>query len=109
MLAQKNEFINEASATIYQLSQEETVRLQCEAREDYYRRQRSVQSMIEEQKEQLAEYENTIHEYKDTIQKQADTISELKETITKQEQQLTSQEQQLTSLLTWASENGYRK
>ena len=95
MLAQKNEFINEASATIYQLSQEETIRLQCEAREDYYRRQRSVQSMIEEQKEQLAEYENT-------IQKQACTISELREIIT-------NQEQQLASLLTWASENGYQK
>ena len=67
MLAQKNEFINEASATIYQLSQEENIRLQCEAREDYYRRQRSVQSMIEEQKEQLSEYETTIQKYETII------------------------------------------
>lgn len=41
MLAQNNEYIKEASDTIYQLSQEEKIRLQCEAREDYYRRQRS--------------------------------------------------------------------
>ena len=109
MLAQKNEFINEASATIYQLSQEENIRLQCEAREDYYRRQRSVQSMIEEQKEQLSEYETTIQkyetiilEYQNTIHEQVCIISELKETITKQEQQL-------ASLLAWASENGYQK
>ena len=102
MLAQKNEFINEASATIYQLSQEENIRLQCEAREDYYRRQRSVQSMIEEQKEQLSEYETTIQKYENTIHEQAHIISELKKTIT-------NQEQQLASLLAWASENGYQK
>lgn len=46
MLAQENEDIREASDTIYQLSQEEEIRQQCEAREDYYRRQRSVQNRI---------------------------------------------------------------
>ena len=39
MLAQKDDYIKEASDTIYQLSQEEKIRLQCEAREDYYRRE----------------------------------------------------------------------
>lgn len=39
MLAQKDDYIKEASDTIYQLTQEEKIRLQCEAREDYYRRQ----------------------------------------------------------------------
>lgn len=42
MLAEKNDAIQEASETIYQLSREEEIRLQCEAREDYYRRQRDV-------------------------------------------------------------------
>ena len=41
MLAAQNEYIKEASTTIYQLSQEEAIRQQCEAREDYYRRQRT--------------------------------------------------------------------
>ena len=36
MLAQKDSMIQEASNTIYQLTQEEQIRLQCEAREDYY-------------------------------------------------------------------------
>lgn len=39
MLAQKDDYIKEASDTIYHLTQEEKIRLQCEAREDYYRRQ----------------------------------------------------------------------
>lgn len=67
MYAQKDEYIQEASSTIYQLSQDESVRLQCEAREDYYRRQRSVQlqmeekdSRIEEQNQQLAQKDSRI-------------------------------------------------
>lgn len=39
MLAQKDKYIKDASDTIYRLSREEKIRLQCEAREDYYRRQ----------------------------------------------------------------------
>ena len=35
MLAQANEYINEASETVYHLTQEEQIRQQCEAREDY--------------------------------------------------------------------------
>ncbi len=67
MLAQDNEYINEASATIYQLSQEEKVRLQCEAREDYYRLQRGMQRRMEKLTE---EYEKLLlwakeHGYKD--------------------------------------------
>ena len=60
MYAQKDEYIQEASNTIYRLSQDENIRLQCEAREDYYRRQRSVQHYIEQQTEQLAEKDSRI-------------------------------------------------
>ena len=53
MLAKQDEFIKEASATVYQLSQEEMIRLQCQAREDYYRRQRTVQGLLERQQAAL--------------------------------------------------------
>lgn len=65
MLAKQDEFINEASATVYQLSQEEMIRLQCEAREDYYRRQRSVQHMMENQKEMIENQNAAIQELTD--------------------------------------------
>ena len=42
MLAKGNEYIRQASETIYQLSQEEAIRQQWEARENYYRRQRGI-------------------------------------------------------------------
>lgn len=48
MLAEKNESIAEATETVYKLSQEEMIRLQCEAREDYYRRERTIQRQIHE-------------------------------------------------------------
>ena len=38
MLAKTNQYIEEAVSTIRQLTQEEKIRQQCEAREDYYRR-----------------------------------------------------------------------
>ena len=48
MLAEKNESLAEATETLYKLSQEEMIRLQCEAREDYYRRERSIQRQMRE-------------------------------------------------------------
>lgn len=79
MLAQKDEIINEATSTIYQLSQEEKIRLQCEAREDYYRRQRSVQALLDKQAD-------TIKEQGDTIKKQNYEIAQLKAKIAVLEQ-----------------------
>ena len=53
MLAQNNENIKEASTTVYQLSQEERIRMECEAREDYYRTQRGIQKMLEQSAAQI--------------------------------------------------------
>lgn len=91
MLAKQDDYINEASATIYQLNQEENIRLQCEAREDYYRRQRSVQSILDEQNEKIKFYENT-------IKVRDNTINQLTDKITILQKQLTSALDQLASL-----------
>ena len=47
MLSQNNEYLKEASETVYHLTQEEKVRLQCQAREDYYRRMKGIQEKFE--------------------------------------------------------------
>lgn len=62
MLAQKDDVINDASSTIYQLTQEEKVRLQCEAREDYYRRQNYVEEEFARKEAALAEKDAEIAE-----------------------------------------------
>ena len=61
MLAQDNEYIRQASETIYQLSQEEAIRQQCEAREDYYRRQKGIN-------DELTAKDNTIEELQPAVQ-----------------------------------------
>ena len=53
MLAQNNDNIKEASTTVYQLSQEERIRMECEAREDYYRTQRGIQKKLEQSAAQI--------------------------------------------------------
>jgi len=86
LLAQNDKYINEASETIYQLTREEQIRLQCEAREDYYRRQRSWDDRIA--KAEKIEIENK--ELKATVEKLTATIQEL--TTSKAEQTATIQE-----------------
>ena len=73
MLAQKDKYIEEASATIYELSQEENIRLQCEAREDYYRRQRSIQNQIKNLERTITEKDDVIAE-KDTAIAEKDAV-----------------------------------
>ena len=55
MLSQNNEYLKEAYETVYHLTQEEKIRLQCQAREDYYRRMKGIQEKIEAQEELLAQ------------------------------------------------------
>lgn len=47
MLAKNNNYISDAASTVYRLSQEEMIRLQCEAREDYYRTQLGLKHEME--------------------------------------------------------------
>ena len=64
MLASKNQEIDEAATTIYQISEDERIRQQCEAREDYIRRQNGMRRRMEkaeaiaaEEKEKTAKAE----------------------------------------------------
>lgn len=81
MLAQKDKYIEEASATIYELSQEEKIRLQCEAREDYYRRQRSIQNQIKNLERTITEKDDAIAEKDAVIANQKALITALKSEI----------------------------
>ena len=47
MLAKDNVYLEEAAETVYRLSEEKMIRLQCEAREDYYRQQRYIQKKLD--------------------------------------------------------------
>lgn len=79
MLAQENEDIREASGTIYQLTREEDIRQQCEAREDYYRRQRSVEIYMQKQEDTIRQQRRQLAEKDGTIAALLEEIKKLKE------------------------------
>ena len=87
MLAENNEYIRQASETVYQLTKEEAIRQQCEAREDYYRRQRGLNDMLQSQA-------SKIREQTGTIEKQADAINQLSAQIASLQKELNSIKQQ---------------
>ena len=79
MLAEKNDAIAEAVETIYKLSEEENIRLQCEAREDYYRRQRDAQILRERQEQQMQEQKQQMQEQERQMQELKTENKELSE------------------------------
>ena len=76
MLSPKNEYIGEAVETVYQLSKEEKIRMQCEAREDYYRTQRGWQGMLDEQKNRLREMDHLLSEREVMLKEKEDMLKE---------------------------------
>ena len=98
MIAKQDEFINEACATVYQLSQEEMIRLQCEAREDFFRRQRSVQHMMENQEKKMENQKKTIENQNMTIENQNMTINELTGAINSMQSEMDSLKTENASL-----------
>ncbi len=62
MLVKDNEALRQAAETAYVLSADEQIRLQCQAREDYYRDQRYMQGRLEKAEKELEEKELQIQE-----------------------------------------------
>lgn len=86
MLAQNNEYIREASSTVYQLSQEERIRMECEAREDFYRTQRGLQNMLNKSAAQV------------------ETLTAENKTLTAEKEKLTAEIDRLRALI---AKHGY--
>ena len=75
MLAQDNHYFKEASETIYELTQEERIRQQCLAREDYNRTMKGIENDfaalkagLADANQQLSEKEQQLSEYQQHIQ-----------------------------------------
>ena len=55
MFVENNEYLKEATKTVYEISQEEQIRMQCEAREDYNRRMLGIGRLLAKQTRELKE------------------------------------------------------
>jgi hypothetical protein len=78
MLAQEDNMIKEASNTMYQLSQDRMVRLQCEAREDFYRLQRTKDKCIQDLTKSNAEKDAIIADQDAALSSAMSEIAKLK-------------------------------
>ena len=86
MLAQDNEYIKAACDTLYQLTRDEEIRQQIEAREDYYRRQIDLQLYMREQEERMQEQQERMQEQQERMQEQQERMQEQQECIQEQEE-----------------------
>ena len=55
MLAAQDAIMEDAATTLYQLSEDERIRMECWAREDRLKREQAREEIIEEQQQALAE------------------------------------------------------
>ena len=92
MIAQQNEDILAAGNAIYRLTREERIRQICEAREDYYRCQRGVQRIMEEQIAALSKQEATLKEQETTLKEQETALKEQETVLKEQENTIKEQE-----------------
>lgn len=81
MLASKNEYLNEASKTIFQLSADEQIRKRCRDREEYYQDLRNYEREIEKMRKIISEKDAAISENHAAILEKDNIIEKLLEEI----------------------------
>ena len=95
MLAKSNPVIEDAATTVYQLTQEEKIRQQIEAREDYYRRTAGREELL---KETLAKKEHLEEEIRQ-LSSEKELLANEKEILVNQNEHLTDEIVRLKTLL----------
>ena len=95
MLAKNNEYLQEVVSGVRQLTEEEQIRQQCQAREDfiYWERIRKAKydSEIQERAAIINEQGETINQQVETINQQVETINQQVETINQQVETINQQ------------------
>ena len=76
MLAENNEYLKEATETVYEISQEEQIRMQCEAREDYNRRMLGIGRLLAKQTRELKEQAAIIAEKDSALAERDSALAE---------------------------------
>ncbi len=99
MLAEKNEMIKEAAETVYRLSQEERIREQCIAREEYYRNMNTMEkqrALLEARIEEMKAEESRIREERDKVKEERDKAAEERDKAAKERDKITEERDKVT-------------
>lgn len=70
MIAEKNLYMSEAAAKMYELNADEIVRQQCQAREEYERHERWMNRRYKEAEQKIADQEKRIAELEALLEQQ---------------------------------------
>jgi chromosome segregation ATPase len=100
MLAEKDPYIKEAAAGVYRLTQEDKIRQQCEAREDYYRGHRSLERTLEKvtaERDLLASENQKVTAEKEKVTAEKDKVTAEKELLASENQKVTAEKELLAS------------
>ncbi len=98
MLAEKNEFLEEAAQSVYVANEDEIIRQMCRAREDRERHERTVQRDLKKLESAIAEAEAKLSEREQQLSEQEQQLSEQEQQISEQEQQISEQKQRIAEL-----------
>ena len=95
MLAQDNHYFKEASETVYELTQEERIRQQCLAREDYNRTMKGIENDFAALKANLADANQQLSEKDQQLSEQSQQLSEQSQQLSEYQQHIQALEAQL--------------
>ena len=103
MLAEKNEYLQEAAGTMFRLTAEEQIRKRCRDREEYYQDMRNYERYIAQQEENLTIAKRALAQMESKL---TDTESELSDAQARLSD-TESENLQLKKIAAWAREHGY--
>ena len=92
MLTKDLPVLGEAAEMVYEVSADEKIRRQCEAREEFIRRQRTTQRLMEMQEQKIEEQNRRIREREKKIQERDKQIQERDKQIQERDKQLQEKE-----------------
>lgn len=98
MTSALNEFLSEAAEEMYRLNEQDIIRQQCRAREEFQLRQRRAQRRMEEQHRKMEEQSRAIEEQSREIEKMQHTLTERQQTLAEQQQLLSEKDLQIEQL-----------
>lgn len=95
MLVQNNHYFKEASETVYQLTQEEEIRQQCLARENYNRTMKGIENNLAIQRHEISTLKKDLADANEQISQQNKQLSVKDQQIFSQQQHIQTLEAQL--------------
>lgn len=95
MLAQGLPILEEAAETVYHISQDDRIREQCEAREDFFRRQRTTERLLERQNKEIMEQKEELSKLGKELSERNKELSERNKELSERNKELSEQKKQL--------------